>query len=67
MLQLLMGIKSLGAQYSYSEGKTPETHKERVLGPQHHFAPNVDIAIIHRLCSDPVCTQSAAMCAKQAE
>lgn len=60
-----MGIESLGARYSYSEGKTPQTLRVQMLGPQHRSSPNVDIAIIHCLCSDPFCTQNAAMCAKQ--
>lgn len=67
LLQLLMGIGSLGAHYSYSEIKTPETHGVQMLGPQRHFGPNVDTAIIHCLHSHPFCTQSAVMCAKQPE
>lgn len=62
MLQALMGFESLGTHRSYTAEKAPE---RQMLDPRHHFAPNADTAILHCLVSDPLCNQSAAICARQ--
>lgn len=62
VLQPRVGFESLGTHHSHSEGKAPE---RQTLDPQHHFAPNADTAILHCLGSDPLCSQSAAIRARQ--